>query len=496
MARRDRIAAYTEVLADPATAQAIEARRTDTERQKLNNFLEDEASKDQTAVEIQKRQATDQALDDIAETQIKRATDQLGLGVLFLGPVRQRRVEQGVNEGKVNRYVASALEIKDIGGRTVSVDDARKNIQEAIGNLKSERQDLVGKETQILEPEGGLTPDGIRIAQIDVKLSELDRLLLAGETKDPTATESAIAGRLAGELEGQGDVFAPDLLKAPTSTLKGKLDTARKQSTGAFTDLVSYLDDYRAGRFFGPKGAKRDIKFASSTREGLLRESEEARKQLVTNIVEEVAIKRAQQKLRPLTNAEADTLRAAINQKVDELIDSSQALPSGYFLKDIVIQPAQMRGTEIVRGAEIKRIDTRDLSQRQFAAPQEAVKVIAEELALLRDSQQVFEYDPKTKRGSLKQVIPTGERQTRAAYTPTFDLAGEVPRTKTRVSQEDRLLEEIKRVLATPNLDPTVAKTLDEAADMIANEDVSADFVELVDEQVGRILTVVDLPFA
>jgi hypothetical protein len=496
MARRDRIAAYTEVLADPATAQAIEARRTDTERQKLNNFLEDEASKDQTAVEIQKRQATDQALDDIAETQIKRATDQLGLGVLFLGPVRQRRVEQGVNEGKVNRYVASALEIKDIGGRTVSVDDARKNIQEAIGNLKSERQDLVGKETQILEPEGGLTPDGIRIAQIDVKLSELDRLLLAGETKDPTATESAIAGRLAGELEGQGDVFAPDLLKAPTSTLKGKLDTARKQSTGAFTDLVSYLDDYRAGRFFGPKGAKRDIKFASSTREGLLRESEEARKQLVTNIVEEVAIKRAQQKLRPLTNAEADTLRAAINQKVDELIDRSQALPSGYFLKDIVIQPAQMRGTEIVRGAEIKRIDTRDLSQRQFAAPQEAVKVIAEELALLRDSQQVFEYDPKTKRGSLKQVIPTGERQTRAAYTPTFDLAGEVPRTKTRVSQEDRLLEEINRVLATPNLDPTVAKTLDEAADMIANEDVSADFVELVDEQVGRILTGVDRPFA
>jgi hypothetical protein len=62
-----------------------------------------------------------------------------------------------------------------------------------------------------------------------------------------------------------------------------------------------------------------------------------------------------------------------------------------HLLKDIVtIQPAQMRGTEIVRGAEIKRIDTRDLSQRQFAAPQEAVKVIAEELALLRDSQQVL----------------------------------------------------------------------------------------------------------
>jgi hypothetical protein len=493
MARRDRIAAYTEVLADPATAQAIEARRTDTERQKLNNFLEDEASKDQTAVEIQKRQATDQALDDIAETQIKRATDQLGLGVLFLGPVRQRRVEQGVNEGKVNRYVASALEIKDIGGRTVSVDDARKNIQEAIGNLKSERQDLVGKETQILEPEGGLTPDGIRIAQIDVKLSELDRLLLAGETKDPTATESAIAGRLAGELEGQGDVFAPDLLKAPTSTLNRKFNTARNQSTGGFTDLVSYLDDARQIR---ESSKRKEFGKQPVTSFENKRDIAEAKEQLVSNIVEEVAIKRAQQKLRPLTNAEADTLRATINQKVDELIDRSQALPSGYFLKDIVIQPAQMRGTEIVRGAEIKRIDTRDLSKRQFAAPQEAVKVIAEELALLRDSQQVFEYDPKTGRGSLKQVIPTGERQTRAAYTPTFDLAGEVPRTKTRVSQEDRLLEEINRVLATPNLDPTVAKTLDEAADMIANEDVSADFVELVDEQVGRILTGVDRPFA
>jgi hypothetical protein len=479
MARRDRIAAYTEVLADPATAQAIEARRTDTERQKLNNFLEDEASKDQTAVEIQKRQATDQALDDIAETQIKRATDQLGLGVLFLGPVRQRRVEQGVNEGKVNRYVASALEIKDIGGRTVSVDDARKNIQEAIGNLKSERQDLVGKETQILEPEGGLTPDGIRIAQIDVKLSELDRLLLAGETKDPTATESAIAGRLAGELEGQGDVFAPDLLKAPTSTLKGKLDTARKQSTGAFTDLVSYLDDYRAGRFFGEKGAKRDIKFASSTREGLLRESEESRKQVINNLLNEVAAERAIQKLRPLTNTEADALRTQVDGILNELITRSTALPGGASLKEVVIQPARVRGTEIIESAKTALVDPRPLEERQFGAPRRAIEVLAEMVKQARDT-----------------AVTAGKRQTRAAYTPTFDLAGEVPRTKTRVSQEDRLLEEIKRVLATPNLDPTVAKTLDEAADMIANEDVSADFVELVDEQVGRILTGVDRPFA
>jgi hypothetical protein len=479
MARRDRIAAYTEVLADPATAQAIEARRTDTERQKLNNFLEDEASKDQTAVEIQKRQATDQALDDIAETQIKRATDQLGLGVLFLGPVRQRRVEQGVNEGKVNRYVASALEIKDIGGRTVSVDDARKNIQEAIGNLKSERQDLVGKETQILEPEGGLTPDGIRIAQIDVKLSELDRLLLAGETKDPTATESAIAGRLAGELEGQGDVFAPDLLKAPTSTLKGKLDEARKQSTGAFTDLVSYLDDYRAGRFFGEKGAKRDIKFASSTREGLLRESEESRKQVINNLLNEVAAERAIQKLRPLTNTEADALRTQVDGILNELITRSTALPGGASLKKVVIQPARVRGTEIIEAAKTALVDPRPLEERQFGAPRRAIEVLAEMVKQARDT-----------------AVTAGKRQTRAAYTPTFDLAGEVPRTKTRVSQEDRLLEEIKRVLATPNLDPTVAKTLDEAADMIANEDVSADFVELVDEQVGRILTGVDRPFA
>jgi hypothetical protein len=479
MARRDRIAAYTEVLADPATAQAIEARRTDTERQKLNNFLEDEASKDQTAVEIQKRQATDQALDDIAETQIKRATDQLGLGVLFLGPVRQRRVEQGVNEGKVNRYVASALEIKNIGGRTVSVDDARKNIQEAIGNLKSERQDLVGKETQILEPEGGLTPDGIRIAQIDVKLSELDRLLLAGETKDPTATESAIAGRLAGELEGQGDVFAPDLLKAPTSTLKGKLDTARKQSTGAFTDLVSYLDDYRAGRFFGPKGAKRDIKFASSTREGLLRESEESRKQVIDNLLNEVAAERAIQKLRPLTNTEADALRTQVDGILNELITRSTALPGGASLKEVTIQPARIRGTEIIEAAKTALIDPRPLEERQFGAPRRAIEVLAEMVKQARDT-----------------AVTAGKRQTRAAYTPTFDLAGEVPRTKTRVSQEDRLLEEINRVLATPNLDPTVAKTLDEAADMIANEDVSADFVELVDEQVGRILTGVDRPFA
>jgi hypothetical protein len=257
------------------------------------------------------------------------------------------------------------------------------------------------------------------------------------------------------------------------------LTTARKQSTGAFTDLVSYLDDYRAGRFFGPKGAKRDIKFASSTREGLLRESEEARKQVINNLLNEVAAERAIQKLRPLTNTEADALRTQVDGILNELITRSTALPGGASLKKVVIQPARVRGTEIIESAKTALVDPRPLEERQFGAPRRAIEVLAEMVKQARDT-----------------AVTAGKRQTRAAYTPTFDLAGEVPRTKTRVSQEDRLLEEIKRVLATPNLDPTVAKTLDEAADMIANEDVSADFVELVDEQVGRILTGVDRPFA
>jgi len=116
-------------------------------------------------------------------------------------------LENAVNQGVVDRYAAVALEIKGLGGRKRSVAEAMPNIQEAINTLESERRSLTGKD--IINPEGGLTPDGIRLVQIDTKLEEIKRLLTAGAPEQKTATEQALAGRAIVDAERREDEALP-----------------------------------------------------------------------------------------------------------------------------------------------------------------------------------------------------------------------------------------------------------------------------------------------
>lgn len=473
MLKKERIRQYASLLEDPQALKDIQDAQMEAERQKLNLFLEDEASKDQTAAEIAKRKARDEAVQDIAEFQITKARERLGLDALFLGPVRQRRVENAVNQGVVDRYAAAALEIKGLGGRKYKAADVLPNIQEAVNALESERRSLTGKDT--INPEGGLTPAGIRLVQIDTKLDEIKRLLIAGAPEQATATEQALAGRTAAEGAMQAETPAVEIESGkPTGLYKVRAEEAQKTASGNFLDLTSYMDDYRKGRFFGQKGAKRDVKLASMTREELLQETEEARSKITDSLVKEIAYRRAEQGLRPFTKQEASEFSLNVDNILAEIINRSTALPSGYFLEEIKIDPAQMRGSEIVKSAETKLRDTRDLKDRQFGAPQRAVEVLAE---MIRQAKETAIAEGKRSVRKVKGVLPLKLTAPSSEATPTD------------------LIKDLDRVLRMENLQPDVANTLEAARRRMEEGGASVELEELVEEQVGRILRGTDKPF-
>ena len=388
-------------------------------------------------------------------------------------PNSRQGYDNALANGFVNRFVTSTLGIKGLGGRTLSFNDALPQVEARIAELEEQRQQAITSKDPLMSDKGQLTFAGEKLVVNEAKLNELKRIVEGARAQAPeeTGAESAVEGTLQAATTGP-TLVAPDLEGLPTSTLKGKLDNAKKQSTGAFLDLTSYLDDYRAGRFFGPKGAKRDIKFASSTRAELLRDSEEARRRVIDNLINEIATERAIQKQRPLTKTEATALGIRADKILGELVDRSTALPSGAVLKEVVIQPARVRGTEIIESAKTALVDPRLLEERQFGAPERAVEVLAEMLNQLRD-----------------QTIAEGKRPVLASYAT--DLIGSRPRdTKKSDAQldvEDRIIEDVGQILPTLDPDSEAFRTLDEAATTLANEDVSRDFVDLVGEQVQRI---------
>jgi len=370
MLKKERVRQYASLLEDPQAFKDIQDAQMEAERQKLNLFLEDEASKDQTAAEIAKRKSRDEAVQDIAEFQVAKAREQLGLGALFLGPIRQRRLENAVNQGVVDRYAAVALEIKGLGGRKRSVAEAMPNIQEAINTLESERRSLTGKD--IINPEGGLTPDGIRLVQIDTKLEEIKRLLTAGAPEQKTATEQALAGRAIVDAERREDEALPVEKNLPSVAYENRIKKANQKAGGAFLDLILYIDDLSAKRYIG--GAKGNVQ--DTTKQFLLENVDASKKEVIDSILEEIATARVARKLRPLSKAEAVSVAMDIDGLIDMLVTRSLAPAPGMVTETEVI-PAQMRGTKIVTGAQEVERDVRGDRELPFGATTQKAELLS-----------------------------------------------------------------------------------------------------------------------
>lgn len=378
-----------------------------------------------------------------------------------------------VNEGIVDRYVSKALGIKGLQTKTLSAAEALPNIEARIQELEDKRQKATVSKDPLMLDDGQLTKQGLALVATEAKLNELNRLkdIAAQQKPAETATETALApalNRLSSPSAGEAPVI--DIPRGtPSAKLKREVADTKSKASGAFVDLAATLDDYRQNRFLDVGAAPGQIGLASSTREGLLRDSEEARKRVVDNLVDEVAYERAARGLRPFSRDEAIGFSIKVDEVLKELTTRSVALPKGQVMQEIVIDPAQVRSGKIVSGARTVIADPRPLAERQFGAPKEAVEVLAESIRQLRD-----------------QTIDAGRRPVRAER-PILKQQFKTQPEESQTAQGERLVNDIERVIAG-DVDPAFAEVMSRAADVIANRQANPSFLDTVDEQIGRIL--------
>jgi hypothetical protein len=425
--------------------------------------------------EQQQRREEDVA-QDITLDRINLVLDNFGLRAAGVEPEVRKLVESKIDEGVVDRTVTKELGIQGLEGRTYRGEQAVEvlpNIKAAIDKLEDQRQKALVSKKELMDDKGQLTPAGYKLVGSEAKLRELKRLqgVIEGRGTPETGVEAALAGRLEAESREAAAPLAVDIEPGkPSGVYKKQAEEANKEAGGRFTDLTALMDDYRKGRFFGEKGAKRDVELASSMRAGLLRDTEEARSEITDSLIKEIAYRRVEQGMRPFTKQEAQEFGLNVDNILAEIIRRSTALPSGYSTKTEIIEPAQMRGLEIVKSALTVTRDTRDLSNRQFGAPQRAIEVLAEAI-----------------RQAKETAIAEGKRQVRAGEKPLLK--------KQYAAAPTDLIKDLDRVLRIENLQPDVANTLEQARRQLEEGGASEGLKELVEEQVGRILRGTDRPF-
>ena len=468
---------------EEAEAETKRQKTYEETQQGVQNYLAGLEQVEETNTQVlkerlaaQQQRKEEDVAQEITLDRINLVLDNFGLRAAGVEPEVRKLVESKIDEGVVDRTVTRELGIQGLEGRTYRGEQATEvlpNIAAAIDKLEGQRQKALVSKQELMDDKGQLTPAGYKLVGSEAKLRELKRLqgVIEGRGTPETGAEAAAAGLL--ETEGKAGV-APVAVEIepgkPSGVYKKQAEEAGKEARGRFTDLTAFMDDYRKGRFFGEKGAKRDIELASSTRAGLLRDTEEARSAVTDALVNEIAYRRFEQGLRSFTKQEATEFSLNVDNLLAEIIRRSTALPSGYSTETIVIDPAQMRGSEIVKAARTVTRDTRDLRDRQFGAPQRAIEVLAEAVKQAKD-----------------QAIAEGKRPVRAGEKPLLK--------KQYAAAPTDLIKDLDRVLRMENLQPEVAKTLEAARRRMEEGGVSEGLEDLVEEQVGRILRGTDKPF-
>lgn len=427
-------------------------------------------------VAAQQQRREEDVAQEMTLERIQRVLDNFGLRAAGVDPEVRKVVEDKVNEGVVDRTVTKVLDIRGLKGRTYRGEDAVKalpNIDEVVARFEEERQKLASNAKELMDDQGQLTKAGYKLVATESKLNELKRL--------KTAIESRVQPETSGEVMAEGTLQAAEKLRGeplaveierskPSGVYRQQAKEANQTATGSFNDIVALMDDYRQGRFFGEEASPEQRKLASSTRESLIAQSDALRKDVIDGLIKEVAYERQAQGLRPLTRDEAIGVGIKVDEALQEIITRSTALPKGAALTDIVIEPAQMRGTEIVKSAQTARIDPRPLSERQFGNPRRAIEVLAE-------------YIKQTK----EDAIQSGKRRVQAGEKPLLKKQYGAPPTD--------LVKDLDRVLRMENLQPEVRDTLEQARRQMEEGGISEGLEDLIEEQVGRILRGTDRPF-
>ena len=179
---------------------------------------------------------------------------------------------------------------------------------------------------------------------------------------------------------------------------------------------------------------------------------------------------------RGLTTDEALQAADQINTQLDELINRSQAVRE---VEEVVTQPAQMRGTEIVSPARTAMRDTRPLEQRPFGKYRAALGTILDGVEQTRQS--------LTAAQPLRVEQPA--LRTQFAETEAQRVAEERGETATTLAGELRRRNEFVRNKMTRmgTMRPQARDVLNRAADLMDEGRVTRDLLDAVEQVVDTV---------
>jgi len=325
------------------------------------------------------------------------------------------------------------------------------------------------------------TPEGIRPLQNpEVLLGRVDELVtLRDQAANDADTAFASGNRELGVKKSQEREAAQASLNSLEQTEgPGRaLIALRKAQDTALMDAAQLIDDLRVGRTLGgPEAAT-----ASSTPQTLINQINRQRDAFVTAAVQEAATTR---KLfaKALTQDEATAAAKQMRDVFNEWVTRSMAQPRAAVLEERVTQPAQMRGTEVVRGAETEMVDPRPLEERRFGAYQRAVDVLKEQLqgvsAKLKQVPREFRREAPLLRMQFPETEAAKVAEARGETAKTAE--GEMRRRRDYVSG---LIDQAFQTRKVPGIAETL---LTRAKDFVDNS--TGNFLDAAENIASRIL--------
>lgn len=256
-----------------------------------------------------------------------------------------------------------------------------------------------------------------------------------------------------------------------SSPIIGGVVAARKAQDTALGDAAMLLEDLNANRVLGSKNP--DARgSASSTPETLLNQVAAPRQAFVQAVIREAAVTRAAFG-KALSEREALQTAANIQRVFNEWMTRAAALPRSAVEEDRLVSPAQMRGTEIVKGAEYEKVDPRPLRERKLAAFGPASEVLQEQIR--KEVGKLTSVPDQSFRS--EQPLKTQFASTEAAKVT--EARGETAKTRGGELRRRReyVTNLIDKALQTRGMLPAVKSALERAAQAIESGKGSTDVV-------------------
>jgi hypothetical protein len=249
---------------------------------------------------------------------------------------------------------------------------------------------------------------------------------------------------------------------------------ARKGQNEAIASLQDVVDQLRTGQTLGG----RNKEMAASTEQTLTSKAEQLRAQLITNALQEAALHRRAAGQSQITQDEAIKAASKLYDTVDTLISRAKTEPEQAEFEEVIVQPAQMRGTKIVKPAVTER---REVKPAVAGLSPAEIKHFTERIDAVR--RQLIE-PPKGEVVRVEPVLKTQFAETEAAKVA--EARGETAET---VGGELRRRTEFVRdkMAKMGGMRPMARDVLNKAADVMDAGQASKDLLDAVEPVVDAI---------